>query len=137
RYAHSLPTRRSSDLPGMKAQAPVAVHPVKSTPADFGRIDADGAVWLRREGHEDRVVGQWQAGTPEEGLKHFGAKFDDLATQVATLETRLSAQPEQAAAIKASATDLLDGLDHAEVVGDLNALQTKSDALMRYCDIVT
>ena len=126
--------KKVKPTPGMKAQAPVAVHPVKSTPADFGRIDADGAVWLRREGHEDRVVGQWQAGTLEEGLKHFGAKFDDLATQVATLETRLSAQPEQAAAIKASATDLLDGLDHAEVVGDLNALQTKLEALLRDCD---
>lgn len=126
--------RKVKPTPGMKAKAPVSVHPIASNPKDFGRVDADGTVWLRREGHEDRVVGQWQAGSPEAGLAHFGAKFDDLATEVATLETRLSAQPEQAAAIKTTATELLEGLDSAEVIGDINALQAQLKRIVADCD---
>ncbi|MDK8796263.1 DUF349 domain-containing protein, partial [Corynebacterium sp. MSK041] len=38
--------KKVKPTPGMKAQAPVSVHPVRSNPADFGRVDADGAVWL-------------------------------------------------------------------------------------------
>src|SRR4029453_16643593 len=54
----------------------------------FGRVDADGTVYVKTaEG--DRVVGSWQAGTPEEGLAHFARRFDDLVTEVDLIETRL------------------------------------------------
>ena len=33
----------------------------------FGRVDADGTVYVKTA-DGDRVVGSWQAGTPEEGL---------------------------------------------------------------------
>ena len=44
----------------------------------FGRIDEDGTVYVKT-GDGERVVGSWQAGTPEEGLAHFARRYADLA----------------------------------------------------------
>src|SRR5262245_2078656 len=54
----------------------------------FGRVDADGTVYVKT-GAGERVVGSWQAGTPDEGLAHFARRFADLVTEVDLLETRL------------------------------------------------
>ena len=43
----------------------------------FGRVDADGTVYVKTTEGE-RVVGSWQAGAPEEGLAHFARRFADL-----------------------------------------------------------
>ncbi|MBQ1015843.1 DUF349 domain-containing protein, partial [Micromonospora sp. M51] len=45
----------------------------------FGRVDADGTVYVKTTEGE-RVVGSWQAGAPEEGLAHFARRFADLVT---------------------------------------------------------
>ena len=63
----------------------------------FGRVDADGTVYVKTaEG--DRVVGSWQAGTPEEGLAHFARRFADLVTEVELVEARLKSGAADAAA---------------------------------------
>src|SRR4028119_777658 len=54
----------------------------------FGRVDADGTVYVKTAEGE-RVVGSWQAGTPEEGLAHFARRFADLVTEVELIEARL------------------------------------------------
>ena len=62
----------------------------------FGRVDADGTVYVKTaEG--DRVVGSWQAGTPEEGLAHFARRFADLVTEVELVEARLKSGAADAA----------------------------------------
>lgn len=69
--------------------SPAATAPVRQTnPAQFGRIDADGTVWLRTSDGEI-VVGNWAAGTPEEGLAFFGRKYDDLLVEVDLATHRL------------------------------------------------
>src|SRR5690606_8984965 len=55
----------------------------------YGRIDADGTVYVKTADGE-RVVGSWQAGTPEEGLAHFARRFADLVTEVDLIESRLA-----------------------------------------------
>ena len=55
----------------------------------FGRVDADGTVYVKTADGE-RVVGSWQAGPPEEGLAHFARRFADLVTEVDLLEARLN-----------------------------------------------
>ncbi len=55
----------------------------------YGRIDADGTVYVKTAGGE-RVVGSWQAGTAEEGLAHFARRFDGVVTEVNLIETRLA-----------------------------------------------
>jgi hypothetical protein len=87
----------------------------------FGRVDADGTVYVRTEDGE-RVVGSWLAGSPEEGLAYFGRKYDDLAAEVAILEKRVDADPSRAAS---SATRLRGELATAAAVGDLAALDAR------------
>src|SRR5256885_8758532 len=54
----------------------------------FGRVDEEGTVYVKTAAGE-RVVGSWQAGTPEEGLAHFARRFDGVVTEVNLIETRL------------------------------------------------
>jgi len=87
----------------------------------FGRVDADGTVYVRTEDGE-RVVGSWLAGSPEDGLAYFGRKYEDLAAEVAILEKRVDADPNRAVA---SATRLRGELATAAAVGDLSALDAR------------
>jgi hypothetical protein len=100
-----------------------------SDPTRFGRIDDDGVVWVTTADGERRV-GEWQAGTPAEGLAHFGRRYDDLATTVSQLESRLTAHPDEAGHVTADARKLLEELPTAEVVGDLPALERRLTALV-------
>jgi hypothetical protein len=72
-----------------RQKAATSAPPVRRTdPARFGRIDAEGTVWLRSPSGEV-IVGQWAAGTPEEGLAFFGRKYDDLLVEVDLAAHRL------------------------------------------------
>jgi uncharacterized protein DUF349 len=99
-----------------------------SDPTAFGRIDADGTVYVKTAAGE-RVVGSWQAGTPEEGLAHFARRFADLVTEVDLIETRLNSGAADAAHTLASVRRLRGGLESAHVVGDLDGLASRLDKL--------
>ena len=43
----------------------------------FGRVEADGTVYVT-DGGEERQVGQYPDGTPEEALAYFTRKYDCL-----------------------------------------------------------
>ncbi|HEY8473578.1 MAG TPA: DUF349 domain-containing protein [Natronosporangium sp.] len=99
----------------------------------YGRIDADGTVYVKTASGE-RVVGSWQAGTPEEGLAHFARRYEDLVTEVDLIETRLAtgaADPAQAAG---SIRRLRSSLDEAHVVGDIDGLAARLDKLAGLAD---
>lgn len=108
-------------------------QPPTSDPHKWGRIGEDGTAYVTVNGTE-RAVGVWQAGTPEEGLKHFGQRFDDLATEVALLESRLRSHPDDAEHIKSQAAHLRDSLDTASVIGDLEALRRRLDSVIGHAD---
>src|SRR6185369_7270658 len=94
----------------------------------FGRVDADGTVYVKTaEG--DRVVGSWQAGSPEEGLAHFARRFADLVVEVDLLETRLGSGTADAGHTLTSVKRLRAGLDTAHVVGDVDGLAARLDKL--------
>ncbi|WP_051866784.1 DUF349 domain-containing protein [Corynebacterium atypicum] len=90
-------------------------------PEKFGRIDQDGTV-IRFDQDGERVVGQWQAGTVADGLAHFALRYQDLATKVAVLGSRLDSHPEDAKSIKKQAQTIREGLGDAAVIGDIAAL---------------
>ena len=60
----------------------------RTDPARFGFIDEAGTVWLHSP-DGDISVGQWAAGTPDEGLAFFGRKYDDLLVEVELAARRL------------------------------------------------
>jgi hypothetical protein len=99
----------------------------------FGRVDPDGTVWVKTTAGE-RVVGSWQAGTPEEGLAHFARRFADLVTEVDLIETRLNTGAADAAHSLASIRRLRSSLDEAHVVGDIDGLAARLDKLNTAAD---
>src|SRR6201996_1595905 len=66
----------------------------------WGRVDPDGTVYVRTAEGE-RVIGSWQAGSPEEALAFYRRKYESLETEVTLLEQRLNStdlSPSQAQA---------------------------------------
>ncbi|SDC47056.1 DUF349 domain-containing protein [Actinokineospora iranica] len=140
--------RVSVPPPGPAAVSPAAVAPAaaapegappqvavaSSDPGRWGRVDADGVVYVRT-GDGERVVGSWQAGEPAEGLAHFARRFDDIRTEVELLEARLtsgSGDPKQAAT---NAKHIKDSLAEANVVGDLAALEARIDYVLAHAAV--
>ncbi|MDO5031680.1 DUF349 domain-containing protein [Corynebacterium sp.] len=116
--------------PGAHTVVPVA-HAPKNDPAKWGRVDEDGSVFVTAPEGE-RKIGEWQAGTAAEGLAHYGARYDDLSTEIELLESRLKAHPSEAQSIKATAAELREGLSTAAVIGDLAALDKRLGAVIEH-----
>ncbi len=101
-----------------------------STPAEvaWGRVAEDGTVYVRT-GDEERSVGSYEAGTPDEALEFFTKRFDELEGKVRLLEQRVASgrlAPEEAtSSVKALREQVVD----AHAVGDLISLAARLDAL--------
>jgi hypothetical protein len=95
----------------------------------FGRIDEDGTVYVKTAAGE-RVVGSWQAGTPEEGLAHFARRFADIVTEVDLIEARIGTGAADAGQAVGSLRRIRGSLDEAHVVGDLDGLASRLDKLV-------
>lgn len=101
----------------------------------WGRVDETGTVYVR-VGADERAVGQFPDGSPEEALAYFERKYTDLAGQVALLEQRAKRGAPASDVAKAVAT-LRGTIDDAAAVGDLAALTTRLDALGTKVDELT
>src|SRR6266516_107370 len=97
--------------------------------SEWGRIDADGTVFVRTAEGE-RAVGSWQAGDAEAGLAYYVRRYDDLATEVTLLEQRLDSGAADPASTRTHATELLEQLPTASVVGDIGALDKRLTTLI-------
>ena len=106
---------------------PVTAPPA-SDPRRFGRVADDGTVFLVTASGE-RVIGSWQAGEPEAAFTHFGRRFDDLATEITLMETRLATGSGDARKIRAAAAALAETLPTASVLGDVDALAVRLAAI--------
>jgi hypothetical protein len=104
-----------------------------SDPAQWGRVDEDGTVYVRTADGE-RAVGSWQAGDPAAGLAHFGRRYDDLATEVSLLEARLKAHTGNPSEIRAKVQALADSIPTATAVGDLDGLAARARAMIGAAD---
>lgn len=99
----------------------------------WGRVDADGTVYVRTAEGE-RVVGSWQAGSPDEALAFFRRKFESLATEVALLEQRVAATDLSPAQAEAAVERLQQSVADAHAVGDLGHLRRRLEALSGQVD---
>ncbi|MDO5094292.1 MAG: DUF349 domain-containing protein [Propionibacteriaceae bacterium] len=100
----------------------------QQAPAEFGRVDPDGTVYVR-VGDTERSVGQVPDSTPEEALAFYTRRYENLAAEVTLLVSRVTAQamsPEEARKAIATARG---NVQDANAVGDLAGLLAQLDAL--------
>lgn len=97
-------------------------------PSQFGRVDADGTVYVRTSEGE-KVVGSYPGKTAEEALAYFVRKFEVVAAEVALLAARIisgAIVPEDASlAVK----KLRNQIEHLNGVGNLDALRTSLEQI--------
>ncbi|MCC6498319.1 MAG: DUF349 domain-containing protein [Propionibacteriaceae bacterium] len=99
-----------------------------SSPADFGRVEADGTVFVRTADGE-RAVGQIPDVEASEALAFYTRRYEALEVEVGLLETRVKGgalSPEEA---RHSITSVRGTVSSANAVGDLESLVARLDAL--------
>jgi uncharacterized coiled-coil protein SlyX len=101
---------------------------VTSANDPWGRVDADGTVYVRTADGE-RVIGSWQAGSPEEALGFYRRKFASLDTEVGLLEQRITTTDLSPAQARAGIERLQAAVTDAHAIGDLGQLQARLEAL--------
>ena len=94
----------------------------------WGRVDADGTVYVRTAEGE-RVIGSWQAGSPEEALAFYQRKFASLDTEVSLLEQRITTTDLSPSQARAAIERLQAAMTDAHAIGDLGQLQARLEAL--------
>jgi chromosome segregation ATPase len=101
---------------------------VTSANDPWGRVDADGTVYVRTAEGE-RVIGSWQAGSPDEALAFYQRKFASLDTEVSLLEQRITTTDLSPAQARAAIERLQASVTDAHAIGDLVQLQARLEAL--------
>ncbi|WP_094292096.1 DUF349 domain-containing protein [Mycobacterium neumannii] len=124
---------RPGPVPRPGRPGPTVASPPTSDPHRFGRVDPDGTVWLIT-GSGERIIGSWQAGDTEAAYAHFGRRFDDLQTEVALMESRLETGTGDARKIKTAAQSLAETLPTAHVLGDVDAIAERLQAIINHAD---
>ncbi|WP_431984973.1 DUF349 domain-containing protein [Streptomyces qinglanensis] len=94
----------------------------------WGRVDDAGTVYVRTAEGE-KVVGSWQAGSPDEALAYFERKYDGLVVEIDLLERRVKTTDLAAKDAEAAIAHLREQVDAHHAVGDLDALRTRLDQL--------
>jgi hypothetical protein len=101
---------------------------VTSANDPWGRVDADGTVYVRTAEGE-RVIGSWQAGSPDEALAFYRRKFAALDTEVSLLEQRITTTDLSPAQARGAIDRLQGSVADAHAIGDLGQLQARLEAL--------
>ncbi|GFH38604.1 DUF349 domain-containing protein [Streptomyces pacificus] len=95
----------------------------------WGRVDETGTVYVRTSEGE-KVVGSWQAGSPEEALAYFERKYEGLVVEIGLLEKRVKTTDLSAKDAMAAIDHIRGQIDEHHAVGDLEALGRRLDALV-------
>jgi hypothetical protein len=99
----------------------------------WGRVDVDGTVYVR-DGDDERPVGSFQAGSPEDALAYYGRKYDALVLEVDLFQRRLAMPEVSAEEAAATLRRLRESLASPSAVGDLAGLRTRLDGLAPLVD---
>jgi hypothetical protein len=101
--------------------------------SEWGRIDAEGSVFVRTADGE-RQIGSWQAGPPEEGLAFYTKRYDDLAADVALLEARAKVPTADPKDVREAASKMRATVKDAAALGDLDTLCRRLDGVIAKTD---
>ncbi|MFI6422328.1 DUF349 domain-containing protein [Streptomyces sp. NPDC050842] len=99
----------------------------------WGRVDETGTVYVRTAEGE-KVVGSWQAGTPEEALAYFERKYEGLVVEIGLLEKRVRTTDLSAKDATTAIEHIRQQIDEHHAVGDLAALGVRLDKLVASVD---
>ncbi|MEV6652206.1 DUF349 domain-containing protein [Streptomyces sp. NPDC051219] len=99
----------------------------------WGRVDETGTVYVRTADGE-KVVGSWQAGSPEEALAYFERKYEGLVVEIGLLERRVRTTDLSAKDATTAIEHLRQQVDEHHAVGDLDALRQRLDKLVATVD---
>ncbi|HEY0451315.1 DUF349 domain-containing protein [Actinophytocola sp.] len=116
-------------VPAGHAPAATPVPEASANPGRWGRVDADGTVYVTAADGE-RAVGSWHAGEPAEGLAHYARRFDDVRTEVELLAARLAAGSGDPKHTLTSAKHVKESLTDAALVGDLAGLAARVEHVL-------
>ncbi|MER6225235.1 DUF349 domain-containing protein [Streptomyces sp900105755] len=99
----------------------------------WGRVDETGTVYVRTADGE-KVVGSWQAGSPEEALAYFERKYEGLVVEIGLLEKRVKTTDLSAKDAQVAIDHLREQVEAHHAVGDLEALRTRLAELVKTVD---
>ncbi|MBZ4321858.1 DUF349 domain-containing protein [Streptomyces huiliensis] len=99
----------------------------------WGRVDETGTVYVRTADGE-KVVGSWQAGSPDEALAYFERKYEGLVVEIGLLERRVKTTDLSAKDAMTAIDHLRSQVDEHHAVGDLDALRGRLDKLVETVD---
>ncbi|MCC5034014.1 DUF349 domain-containing protein [Streptomyces sp. WAC 00631] len=95
----------------------------------WGRVDEAGTVYVRTAGGE-KVVGSWQAGSPDEALAYFERKYEGLVVEIGLLERRVRTTDLSSKDAMTAIGHIREQIDAHHAVGDLDALRQRLDKLV-------
>ncbi len=95
-------------------------------PQSFGRVDADGNVWVR-DGEGERMIGGYPDGVPEDPYALYVRRYQDLEANINLFQARLPSL--SARDIDSTLKLLQEQLVEPAVVGDIGALRDRVAAL--------
>ncbi len=119
-----VPAETTVTTPTGESAIPAVAVPASSSsdPAQFGRIDEDGNVWVK-ESTGERRVGSYPDGVPDNALDLYTRRFLDLEATINLFETRLPSL--SAKDIEATLVTLEESVKEPAAVGDLDALRAR------------
>lgn len=94
----------------------------------WGRVDETGTVYVVTADGE-KVVGSWQAGSPDEALAYFKRKYEGLVVEIDLLERRVKTTDLSAKDAETAVGHIREQVDTHHAVGDLDALRQRLDKL--------
>ncbi len=117
----------------------VSAAPATTAAKPWGRVDADGSVFVRTpdgpDGPASEVkVGEWLAGDPADGIRFYERKYASLAVEIDLLEHRLGEAGLPTDEAMALIGKLRDQVDRPHSVGDLAVLRNRLDGLVAMVD---
>lgn len=100
----------------------------QQAPSDFGRVDADGTVWVK-VGDTERSVGQVPDAGPDEALAFYTRRFENLAAEANLLAARIGSQAMSPEEARKAIETLRGNVEGANAVGDLQGLVARLDEI--------
>ena len=115
-----------TEVPTPATPTPASLRPVAraaiSQASQWGRVTEDGTVFLKApEGEVE--VGQYSAGTPQDGLTFYARKYDDLVVEIEVIQTRIKEGKTSADAAALVIKKVREALAGRSFVGDIVSLE--------------